>query len=58
MLGSATGSEIMQRIAAPMVGGVFTVWIAALFILPAIYYLWHARGLTMISPEEKGMTKS
>jgi Cu(I)/Ag(I) efflux system membrane protein CusA/SilA len=43
MLGSATGSEVMQRIAAPMVGGVFTVWLAGLLILPAVFYLWHGR---------------
>lgn len=45
MLGTGTGAEVMQRIAAPMVGGVFTVWIAALVILPAVFYLWHARAL-------------
>lgn len=45
LLIAGTGSEIMQRIAAPMVGGVFTVWILALLVLPAVYYLWHARGL-------------
>ncbi len=45
MLISATGSEIMHRIAAPMVGGVFTVWIAALVMLPAVYYLYHSRSL-------------
>ena len=45
MLIAGTGSEVMQRIAAPMIGGVFTVWIVALLVIPAIYYLWHARGL-------------
>jgi len=45
MIGTGTGAEVMQRIAAPMVGGVFSVWITALVVLPAIYYLWHARGL-------------
>ena len=45
LLMAGTGSEIMQRIAAPMVGGVFTVWILALLVLPAIYCLWHQRGL-------------
>ena len=43
MVGTGTGSELMQRIAAPMVGGVFTVWVVALLVLPALYYLWHAR---------------
>jgi Cu(I)/Ag(I) efflux system membrane protein CusA/SilA len=45
MLLGGTGSEVMQRIAAPMVGGVFAVWLSALLVLPAIYYLWHARAL-------------
>ena len=45
MLISGTGSEVMQRIAAPMVGGVFAVWLAALVVLPAMFYLWHARSL-------------
>ncbi|NBB93492.1 MAG: CusA/CzcA family heavy metal efflux RND transporter [Gammaproteobacteria bacterium] len=45
MLTSGTGSEIMQRIAAPMVGGVFAVWLSALLVLPAIYVLWHGRKL-------------
>lgn len=55
MIGSATGSEIMQRIAAPMVGGVFTVWVVALFVLPVVYYLWHARGLPDASTESDGV---
>jgi copper/silver efflux system protein len=45
MIGTGTGAEVMQRIAAPMVGGVFTVWLTALIVLPAIYYLWHGRRL-------------
>jgi copper/silver efflux system protein len=45
MVGTGTGAEVMQRIAAPMVGGVFTVWLVALFVLPAAYYLWHSRHL-------------
>jgi len=45
MLLGGAGSEVMQRIAAPMVGGVFAVWLSALLVLPAIYCLWHGRGL-------------
>ena len=45
MFSTGTGAEVMQRIAAPMVGGVFTVWIVALLVMPALYYLWHRRGL-------------
>jgi copper/silver efflux system protein len=45
MFSSGTGAEVMQRIAAPMVGGVFTVWLVALLVMPALYYLWHRRAL-------------
>jgi len=39
MYGSATGSAVMKRIAAPMVGGLITSTILTLLIIPAIYYL-------------------
>jgi Cu(I)/Ag(I) efflux system membrane protein CusA/SilA len=37
MWGSGTGSEVMQRIAAPMVGGMLTVTVLSLLVLPVIY---------------------
>ena len=40
MYGHGTGSQVMQRIAAPMVGGLFTATLLTLMVLPAIYYLW------------------
>ncbi len=46
MLSSGTGSEVMQRIAAPMVGGMITAPLLSLFVVPAIYLLWKKRGLT------------
>jgi len=39
MWSSGTGSEVMQRIAAPMVGGMVTVTILCLLVLPVIYGL-------------------
>lgn len=39
MFGTATGSEVMKRIAAPMVGGLVSSTILTLLIIPAIYYL-------------------
>ena len=39
MWGAGTGSEVMQRIAAPMVGGMVTVTILSLLVLPVIYGL-------------------
>jgi len=39
MLGSGTGSAVMQRIAAPMVGGMVTTTLLSLLVLPVIYGL-------------------
>ncbi len=38
--GSGTGSEVMKRIAAPMVGGMISSTILTLVVIPAIYFLW------------------
>jgi Cu(I)/Ag(I) efflux system membrane protein CusA/SilA len=40
MLGSGTGSEVMRRIAAPMVGGMISATILTLVVIPAVFYLW------------------
>ena len=45
MLSAGTGSELMQRIAAPMVGGMITAPLLSLFVVPAIYLLWKRRHL-------------
>ncbi|MEM9291291.1 MAG: CusA/CzcA family heavy metal efflux RND transporter [Acidobacteriota bacterium] len=42
---TGTGSEVMRRIAAPMVGGVVTSFAAELLIFPILYFLWRRRGL-------------
>jgi copper/silver efflux system protein len=39
MFGAGTGSEIMQRIAAPMVGGMITAPLLSMFVIPAAYLL-------------------
>ena len=39
LIGSGSGSEVMQRLAAPMVGGMITAPLLSLFVLPAIYKL-------------------
>ena len=49
MWGSGTGSGVMQRIAAPMVGGMVTVTVLSLLVLPVIYGLvlqWHEQRLS------------
>jgi Cu(I)/Ag(I) efflux system membrane protein CusA/SilA len=43
--GTGTGSEPMQRIAAPMVGGMLSVAILTLMVIPAAYQLWKERHL-------------
>ena len=45
MLSEGTGSEVMQRIAAPMVGGMITAPLLSLFVVPAIYLLWKRKTL-------------
>jgi copper/silver efflux system protein len=35
-----TGSDVMKRIAAPMVGGIFTSFLLELLVYPAIYQIW------------------
>jgi hypothetical protein len=39
------GSEIMKRIAAPMIGGIFTSFVLELLVYPAIYALWRERAI-------------
>ena len=39
MWGTGTGSEVMQRIAAPMVGGMVTAPLLSMFVVPAVYLL-------------------
>ncbi len=45
MFGGGTGSEVMRRIAAPMVGGMITAPMLSMLILPAAYLLIHRRTL-------------
>ena len=43
MVGTGTGSEVMQRIAAPMVGGMITAPLLSMFVVPAAYLLLRRR---------------
>ena len=43
---TGTGSEVMSRIAAPMVGGMVSAMLLTLLVLPALYYLWRSAGLS------------
>ncbi len=40
MWSSGTGADVMKRIAAPMIGGIFTSFILELMVYPAIYEIW------------------
>ncbi len=43
MLGGGTGSEVMRRIAAPMVGGMVSATLLTLVVIPAVFLLWKQR---------------
>ena len=51
MWGSGTGSEVMRRIAAPMVGGMVTATVLTMIVVPAAYLLVYRprRGATVVS---------
>jgi Cu(I)/Ag(I) efflux system membrane protein CusA/SilA len=57
MVGSGTGSEVMQRIAAPMVGGMITAPLLSMFVVPIVYLLMRRRELrrvNLLEPVEVG----
>jgi Cu(I)/Ag(I) efflux system membrane protein CusA/SilA len=45
MFGTETGTRVMKRIAAPMVGGLISSTILTLVVLPAAYFLWKGRSI-------------
>jgi Cu(I)/Ag(I) efflux system membrane protein CusA/SilA len=45
MLGGGTGSEVMRRIAAPMVGGMVSATLLTLVVIPAVFLIWKQRGI-------------
>jgi Cu(I)/Ag(I) efflux system membrane protein CusA/SilA len=45
MFGTGTGSEVMSRIAAPMVGGMLSAVILTLLVLPTVYFLWRKKAI-------------
>ncbi|WP_233886788.1 efflux RND transporter permease subunit [Paraburkholderia flagellata] len=56
MVGHGAGSEVMQRIAAPMVGGMVTAPILSMFVIPAAWFLLQRRRVRQRS--EVGFTHS
>jgi copper/silver efflux system protein len=55
MLGSGTGSEVMRRIAAPMVGGMTSATVLTLLVIPAAFLLWQTLALKL--PKETSGTE-
>jgi len=55
MWGTGTGSEVMKRIAAPMVGGMVSSTILTLVVIPAIYTLWKGFGMGRKNERDKGL---
>jgi Cu(I)/Ag(I) efflux system membrane protein CusA/SilA len=47
------GSDVMRRIAAPMVGGIVTSFIGELVVYPAIFFIWKARRLVKVPLTEQ-----
>jgi Cu(I)/Ag(I) efflux system membrane protein CusA/SilA len=54
LIGTGTGSQVMKRIAAPMVGGMVTSTILTLVVIPVVFYLWKTREVMEIVTEIKG----
>lgn len=54
--GSGTGSEVMSRIAAPMVGGMITAPLLSLFVIPAAYRLMRRRKISLSHSNPKEQT--
>ena len=52
MWSTGAGADVMKRIAAPMIGGLFTSFLMELLVYPAIYLLWRERDLP--SPGDTG----
>jgi len=51
MMGSGTGSEVMQRIAGPMIGGMISTLALSLMLIPAIFYVWKQTSLKKTNNE-------
>jgi Cu(I)/Ag(I) efflux system membrane protein CusA/SilA len=53
MFGNGTGSEVMRRIAAPMVGGMITAPMLSMIILPVVYLLLHRRAFAKAAAQSE-----
>jgi len=55
MYGVGTGSEVMKRIAAPMIGGIVSATLLTLVVIPAVYLIWQEQ---VISRENRRVAPS
>jgi Cu(I)/Ag(I) efflux system membrane protein CusA/SilA len=60
MWSTGTGADVMKRIAAPMIGGLFTSFVMELLVYPAIYLLWkwHAEVKERVRTSEPALTRA
>jgi Cu(I)/Ag(I) efflux system membrane protein CusA/SilA len=54
MLGDGTGSEVMRRIAAPMVGGMVSATLLTLVVIPALFLIWRGHSAPSNSLKQRG----
>ncbi len=56
MWSTGAGSDVMRRIAAPMIGGIFTSFILELVVYPAIYEIWKGREVRRLAESEPSVS--
>jgi len=56
MWATGTGSEVMKRIAAPMIGGMVSATVLTLIVVPAVYGIW--KGMGVPRTEEEAVARS
>ncbi|MFT6122687.1 MAG: Cu(I)/Ag(I) efflux system membrane protein CusA/SilA [Oleiphilaceae bacterium] len=57
MIGSGTGSEVMQRIAGPMIGGMISTIVLTLLVLPVIFFVWKQAEINTKTKQSNYKTK-
>jgi len=57
MWSTGAGADVMKRIAAPMIGGLFTSFLMELLVYPAVYLLWRKRELPREEQEQASLLK-
>ena len=57
MWSTGAGADVMKRIAAPMIGGLFTSFLMELLVYPAVYLLWRKRELPREEQEQAALLR-